>query len=190
MLQHRCGEVQVSSRQHGSNAWLHNNLTSCPIGLYDALIYLALRLFKLSEPWLKMMSGNNDNFDLSKGMAWPEIMAIYILMNKQWHYNPSLHHNKIFLHACSQHYHQHRHRHFQTPHWITYWKGLRWLMADSLNHLAHYLLASKLDTLLTSGRVTRLIEVRMLKCLVIRNLMVFGLNDLHATRSKILWGWG
>ena len=35
-------------------------------------------------------------------------------------------------------------------------------MADSLNHLAHYLLASKLDTLLTSGRVTRLIEVRML----------------------------
>ena len=38
-------------------------------------------------------------------------------------------------------------------------------MADSLNHLAHYLLASKLDTLLTSGRVTRLIEVRILKYL-------------------------
>merc|ERR1712107_688871 len=66
--------------------------TCSVVGLYDALIYLALRLFKLSEPWLKMMS------------------------------------------------------------------GLRWLVADSLNHLAHYLLASKLDTLLTSGRVTRLIE--------------------------------
>ena len=48
--------------------------------MYDALIYLALRLFKLSEPWLKMMSGNNDNFDLSKGMAWPEIVAFSILM--------------------------------------------------------------------------------------------------------------
>ena len=35
-------------------------------------------------------------------------------------------------------------------------------MADSLNHLAHFMLASKLDTLLTSGRVTRLIEARML----------------------------
>ena len=171
MLQHRCGEVQVSSRQHGSNAWLHNNSTSCPIGLYDALIYLALRLFKLSEPWLKMMSGNNDNFDLSKGMAWPEIVATNILVNvincssKHWHYNPSLYHNQIFLHACFPHYHQHRRRHFQKPHWLTYWKGLRWLMADSLNHLAHYLLASKLDTLLTSGRVTRLIEVRILKYL-------------------------
>ena len=37
--------------------------------------------------------------------------------------------------------------------------GLRWLVADSLNHVAHFMLASKLDTLLTSGRVTRLIEV-------------------------------
>ena len=96
-------------------------LTSCPPGLYDALIYLALRLFKLSEPWLKMMSGNNDNFDLSKGMAWPEIVATNILVNvincssKHWHYNPSLYHNQIFLHACFPHYHQHRRRHFQTP---------------------------------------------------------------------------
>ena len=40
--------------------------------------------------------------------------------------------------------------------------GLRWLVADSLNHLAQFMLASKLDTLLTSGRVTRLIEVRIL----------------------------
>ena len=198
MLQHRCGEVQVSSRQHGSNAWLHNNSTSCPLGLYDALIYLALRLFKLSEPWLKMMSGNNDNFDLSKGMAWPEIVATNILVNvincssKHWHYNPSLYHIQSNIPSrllptlpstSSSSF-------SNTSHCITYWKGLRWLVADSLNHLAHYLLASKLDTLLTSGRVTRLIEVRMLKCLVIRNLMVFGLNDLHATRSKILWGWG
>jgi len=80
----------------GSNpfppATLGPSHTCSVVGLYDALIYLALRLFKLSEPWLKMMS------------------------------------------------------------------GLRWLVADSLNHLAHYLLASKLDTLLTSGRVTRLIE--------------------------------
>jgi len=61
-------------------------------GLYDTLMYLALRLFKLTEPWLKLIS------------------------------------------------------------------GLRWLVADSLNHVAHFMLASKLDTLLTSGRVTRLIE--------------------------------
>ena len=27
------------------------------IGLYDALVYLALRLFKLTEPWLKIISG-------------------------------------------------------------------------------------------------------------------------------------
>ena len=53
------------------------------------------------------------------------------------------------------------------------------MLADSLNHLAHYLLASKLDTLLTSGRVTRLIEVRILKYLVIRNLLVFSLNGLR-----------
>jgi len=80
----------------GANSLLPATLgpshTCSVTGLYDSLMYLALRLFKLTEPWLKLIS------------------------------------------------------------------GLRWLVADSLNHLAQFMLASKLDTLLTSGRVTRLIE--------------------------------
>ena len=37
--------------------------------------------------------------------------------------------------------------------------SLRWLLADSLNHLLHFLLASKLDKMLNSGRVAYLISV-------------------------------
>merc|ERR550525_1678803 len=37
--------------------------------------------------------------------------------------------------------------------------SLRWLVADSLNHLLHFLLASKLDKMLNSGRVAYLISV-------------------------------
>ena len=37
--------------------------------------------------------------------------------------------------------------------------SLRWLLADSLNHLLHFLLASKLDKMLNSGRVAYLITV-------------------------------
>lgn len=61
-------------------------------GLYDSLQYLSLRLFGLSQAWLRLLA------------------------------------------------------------------GCRWVLADSFNHLVHYLLASKLDSLLTSGRVCRLVE--------------------------------
>jgi len=37
--------------------------------------------------------------------------------------------------------------------------SLRWLLVDSVNHLVHYLIASKLDTVLTSGRVAHLIGI-------------------------------
>merc|ERR1712062_670347 len=37
--------------------------------------------------------------------------------------------------------------------------SLSWLLADSLNHLLHFLLASKLDKMLNSGRVAYLISV-------------------------------
>lgn len=67
---------------------------TCSItGLYDTILYLGLRLFKLSEPWLRILT------------------------------------------------------------------GLRWLTADSFNHLVHYLLSSKLNSLLNSGRVAHIISV-------------------------------
>lgn len=37
--------------------------------------------------------------------------------------------------------------------------SIRWLVADSFNHIIHYLLASKLDKLLNSGRIAHLIAV-------------------------------
>jgi len=37
--------------------------------------------------------------------------------------------------------------------------SLRWILADSVNHLVHYLIASKLDNVLTSGRVAHLIGI-------------------------------
>ena len=37
--------------------------------------------------------------------------------------------------------------------------SLRWLVADSFNHLTHYLLATRLDTVLTSGRVSHLVSL-------------------------------
>lgn len=61
-------------------------------GLYDTLFYLALRVARLSDPWLRLLS------------------------------------------------------------------GLRLVVGESLNHLIHHLLATKLESLLTSGRVTHLIE--------------------------------
>lgn len=67
---------------------------TCSItGLYDTILYLGLRLFKLSEPWLRILT------------------------------------------------------------------GLRWLTVDSFNHLVHYLLSSKLNSLLNSGRVAHIISV-------------------------------
>ena len=67
---------------------------TCSItGLYDTILYLGLRLFKLSEPWLRILT------------------------------------------------------------------GLRWITADSFNHLVHYLLSSKLNSLLNSGRVAHIISV-------------------------------
>ena len=46
------------------------------------------------------------------------------------------------------------------PHsWLQFISSLRWLLADSLNHLLHFLLASKLDKMLNSGRVAYLISV-------------------------------
>lgn len=74
-------------------ATLGPTLTSSVSGLYDTLLYLSLRLFRLSEPWLRLLA------------------------------------------------------------------GLRWLVADSVNHIVHYLLSSKLDSLLNSGRVTYIIGV-------------------------------
>ena len=48
----------------------------------------------------------------------------------------------------------------QLPHcWLQFIASLRWLLADSLNHLLHFLLASKLDKMLNSGRVAYLISV-------------------------------
>jgi len=67
---------------------------TCSItGLYDTLLYLSLRLFKLSEPWLRLLT------------------------------------------------------------------GLKWITADSINHIVHYLLSSKLDSLLNSGRVAHILSV-------------------------------
>jgi len=74
-------------------ASLGPTLTCSIVGLYDTLLYLGLRLLKLSEPWLRLLS------------------------------------------------------------------GLRWIAADSVNHVVHYLLATKLDSLLNSGRVAHIISV-------------------------------
>ena len=63
------------------------------VGLYDTILYLGLRLFKLSEPWLRLLT------------------------------------------------------------------GLRWIIADSFNHIVHYLLSSKLDELLNCGRVAHIVSV-------------------------------
>eukprot|EP00092_Neocalanus_flemingeri_P013482 GFUD01014541.1.p1 GENE.GFUD01014541.1~~GFUD01014541.1.p1 ORF type:complete len:1024 (+),score=205.10 GFUD01014541.1:100-3171(+) len=63
------------------------------VGLYDSILYLGVRLFKLSEPWLKLLT------------------------------------------------------------------GLRWIIADSLNHLVHYMLSSKLDDMINSGRVAHIVSV-------------------------------
>ena len=38
---------------------ISNLLLDLQKGLYDTLMYLALRLFKLTEPWLKLISGKN-----------------------------------------------------------------------------------------------------------------------------------
>ena len=43
-------------------------------------------------------------------------------------------------------------------HWLRLLASVRWLVSDSVHHLVHYLIASKLDSLLTSGRVTHLIS--------------------------------
>jgi len=41
--------------------------------------------------------------------------------------------------------------------WQKLVSGLRWLVADSFNHFIHYLLATKMDVLLNSGRISHLI---------------------------------
>merc|ERR1719317_1312219 len=78
--------------EHGlfKSATLGPTLTCSITGLYDTLLYLSLRLFRLSEPWLRILT------------------------------------------------------------------GLRWIVADSVNHLVHYLLSSKIDSLLNSGRVAHI----------------------------------
>merc|ERR1719206_1400040 len=81
--------------EHGlfKSATLGPTLTCSITGLYDTLLYLSLRLFRLSEPWLRILT------------------------------------------------------------------GLRWIVADSVNHLVHYLLSSKIDSLLNSGRVANILGV-------------------------------
>jgi len=81
--------------EHGlfKSATLGPTLTCSITGLYDTLLYLSLRLFRLSEPWLRILT------------------------------------------------------------------GLRWIVADSVNHLVHYLLSSKIDSLLNSGRVAHILGV-------------------------------
>lgn len=98
------GECEAGEREHplyGDNFSAHapfppatlGPTQACSVtGLYDTLLYLALRLARLSDPWLRLLS------------------------------------------------------------------GLRLVVGESFNHLVHHLLASKLELLLTSGRVTHLIE--------------------------------
>ena len=43
--------------------------------------------------------------------------------------------------------------------WLRLGTALRWLAGDCFNTLVHHLIAAKLDTLLTSGRVAHLITV-------------------------------
>ena len=43
--------------------------------------------------------------------------------------------------------------------WLRLGSALRWLAGDCFNALVHHLIAAKLDTLLTSGRVAHLITV-------------------------------
>ena len=43
--------------------------------------------------------------------------------------------------------------------WLRLGSALRWLAGDCFNALVHHLVAAKLDTLLTSGRVAHLITV-------------------------------
>ena len=43
--------------------------------------------------------------------------------------------------------------------WLQLLASLRWLVADSLNHFIHFLLANKLDKMLNSGRVAYIISV-------------------------------
>merc|ERR1719244_269537 len=93
MKQHPIYQDNFSSVVPFKNATLGPSQTCSVHGIYDTFLYLGLRLFNLSEPWQRMVS------------------------------------------------------------------GLRWLVADSFNHLVHYLLASKVDTLLNSGRVSHLIGV-------------------------------
>jgi len=80
---------------HGlfKSATLGPTQTCSIVGLYDTILFLGLRLFKLSEPWLRLLT------------------------------------------------------------------GLRWIVADSLNHVVHYLLSSKLDDMINSGRVAHIISV-------------------------------
>ena len=43
--------------------------------------------------------------------------------------------------------------------WLQFISSLRWLLADSINHGVHFLVASKLDKMLNSGRVAYIISV-------------------------------